>query len=294
MIEKLTKYAGLLPLAAIVIYIFGYIILSSYLQSFGINENIGLDFNILKLGILFSIITIPVILFTFSTFKIGNYDNTNLSDHLVNTLHDAQVYTMVFSFSLGNVLFMPSIERSTCLILVFFIIAVIINKLKFSSQIIKPLKVYFTVIPFFVLCFSMVWLFKSDQKINLYFLHLTLYISCSTFRIFNKEEITYQFSKIGIVITTMLFCATFFGKFILINIPTEYGGEKRMPNTYYFNKLDLDIIEKTDLKLYLKNTDSITINKIYETSDKYYFKTSKNKVLVIPKSYIDIEEIKIP
>ena len=173
-------------------------------------------------------------------------------------------------------------------------ILIVINKVKIRKNIQQQLKVYFTIIPFFVLCFSMVWLFKVDQKISLYFLQVSIYSSCSLFRIFNKEGVTYQLSKIGGIITTSLFSAAFFGQFLLVNIPVKYGGEKRISNTYYFNSESIELIKKTDLKYYLKNSDSIVINKVYETTEKYYFKTFKNKILVIPKSYINIEVIKIP
>ena len=112
MIEKLTKYTALIPLVAIVVYIVGFIVLSSYLQSFGINENIGLDFNILKLGILFLIITVPIVLFSFATFKVGNYDNISLSEDLINNLNDAQVYTLIYSFSLRSCLKMANRKGS--------------------------------------------------------------------------------------------------------------------------------------------------------------------------------------
>ncbi|MGI4804277.1 MAG: hypothetical protein ACRYFL_05860 [Janthinobacterium lividum] len=294
MLEKLTKYTALIPLVAIVVYVVGFIVLSSYLQSFGINENIGLDFNILKLGILFLIITIPIVLFSFSTFKVGNYDNINLSEELIINLHDAQIYTLVYSFSLGNILFGPSLDKATILLLSLLFILIVINKLKIRESIQQQLKVYFTAIPFFIFCFSMVWLFKLEQKISLYFLQISIYSSCSLFRIFNKEGVTYQLSKIGGIITTSLFSAAFFGQFLLIYIPVKFGGEKKISNTYYFNSESIELIKKTDLKYYLNSSESIVIDKVYETTEKYYFKTFKNKILVIPKSYINIEEIKIP
>ena len=56
MLDKLTKLASTIPLIAVAIYIIGYVSLISYLQSYGISENIGLDFKVLKLGILLTII----------------------------------------------------------------------------------------------------------------------------------------------------------------------------------------------------------------------------------------------
>lgn len=294
MLEKLTKYTTLIPLVAIIVYIVGFIVLSSYLQSFGINENIGLDFNILKLGIIFLIITVPIILFSFSTFKVGNYDNISLSEDFINNLYDAQIYTLIYSFSISNILFGPRLDKATILLLSLLLILIVFNKLKIRKEILQQLKLFLTIIPFFVLCFSMVWLYKVEQKISLYFLQVSIYSSCSLFRIFNKEGITFQLSKIGGIITTSLFSAAFFGQFLLIHIPVKFGGEKKTSNTYYFNSESIELIKKTDLKYYLKSSDSIVIDKVYETTEKYYFKTFKNKILVIPKSYINIEEIKIP
>ena len=295
MIEKITKYAGVLPLLTVAVYLLGYITLNSYLQSFGINENIGLDFKILKLGVLLAIIIVPIILLCYSTFKIGDYSNAepDVSVDVINTLHDSLGYTIFYSLALGNLLLKPSLELPTYLMLGFLLMAFIFNKIKINVKFIRLVKGTFLIIPFFTFCFLSTS-FPTSPKTFLYFLQMCIFLTCASLRIFNKEGITYQISKIGVMVTTVFYSSALFGAFIVGGISSQYGGEKQVPNTYYLNISEIDKVKCTALKPYIKNMNTITIEEVYDNTEPYYFKTDHSKIVAIPKSFITAEEINIP
>ncbi|WP_316753320.1 hypothetical protein [Pedobacter gandavensis] len=291
MTEQLTKYAGLIPLAAIFVYILGYISLSAYLQSYGIDENIGLDFNILKLGILLSIIIGPVIFLSFSTFKIGDYSNAvpEVSDGLINTLHDALGYTIFYSLNISGLLFKYTWDVPTICMAAFLVIGFILNKVPLKPTANKFLKGFFIMVPFFVFLI-MILEYPFSGKNGLYFLHIMVYTACATLRIFNKEGITYQISKIGIMITTILSSSNVFGEFLMDDIPAKYGGEKRLTKTYFINDTELEKIKQTALQPFIGKKNELTLQVIYDNGDSYYFKVPPKKVVSIPKSYIGAGE----
>jgi len=281
-------------LVAILIYVFGYISLTSYLQSFGINENIGLDLKIIKLGTLYSIIIAPVVFLSYSTFKIGDYSNSvpDVSKVLIDSLHDALGYTIIYSITLGGLLFNYSFDTPTVILLIVFVIAFCLNKIKINVHIMKLLKSYLLIVPIFALTFC---LFKSEAtgKYLLYVLQFGVFFSCCGLRIFNKEGITFQMSHIGFAITTLLIAITLFGRYLIIKVPIQYGGELRKLSTYYLDSVSVEKIKHTPLYSYIKKDNSIIVHTVYENADKLFFQANKNVVLSIPKSYITIEEIKI-
>jgi hypothetical protein len=295
MLEKLNKYAGLIPLAAIIIYILGYITLNSYLQSYGINENVALDFNILKLGIVIAVIIGPIILLCYSDFKLGDYTNTSpdISDSVINTLHDALGYTIFYSLALGNLLIKVGLDLPGFIMTGFLLIGFILNKVKIKPAYSKMLKGIFLIIPFFTLSIVVISQ-PNSTKGYIYLLQLGVFLSCALLRIFNKEGTTYQISKIGTIITSLFFSASLLGAFIIDKVPAEYGGEKIIAHTYYLNPDEIDKIKATALKEYIKKDNAITIQEVYSNTDMYFFKTPSKKVVIIPKSYIVAQEINMP
>jgi len=295
MLDKITKYATLLPIAAVVVYILGYITLNSYLTSYGIIENIGLDSKIITAGILLSIIIGPIVLLTYSDFNVGDYSNADpdVSASVINTLHDALGYTILYSIALGNLLIKPFFDIPTYIMLGLLLIGLILNKIKIKTVYTKILKGIFIILPFFTLCCVTV-ASPISAKASLYLLQIAIFTTCASLRIFNKEGITFQYSKIGIIVTTICYTSTLFGAFIINRIPAEYGGEKHAAHYYFINQVDTAKIKSTSLRGFIKNQNSFTIEEIYDNSDKYYFKISRNKVIAIPKSYVYAEEIDIP
>jgi hypothetical protein len=293
MLERITKYAGILPLMAIAVYVFGYISLNSYLTSFGINENIGLDFKILKVGILFAIIIGPIILLCFSDFKLGDYSNSDVSEQVINTLHDGLGYTILYAIAICNVLAKPIFDRLTIIMVIFLIVTTILNKVKLKRNYLKILKSIFIVVPFFTLAFITL-LSPISMKGMLYFIQIGIFFACAMFRIFNKEGFTYQFSKIGIIVTTICYTSTLFGVFVISKIPAEYGGEKKLMHTYYFNQSDTAIMNILPLKLLIKGNKFLKLEVVYDNSDKIFFKASQKNIVSVPKSFIISEEMDIP
>jgi len=295
MLDKLIKFAGLIPLTAIVIYIIGYVSLVSYLQSYGINENIGLDFKVLKLGVLLSIIVGPVIFLSFADFKFGDYTNAepDVSETVIDTLHDAMGYSIFYSIALGFLLFKDKMGIPAFVMAGFLAIGLILNKIKINQRYLKLLKGTFIIVPFFVFCFMSVrW--TITPEISLYFLQLSVFMACAGLRIFNKSGNVYQISKIGTVVIGIFYSATLFGAFIIGSIPDQYGGEKKSLVTYHIVSDDISKLKSTVLKPYLTPLNTITVEEIYQGTDLYYFKTSFKKIVALPKAYIESEEINIP
>ena len=274
--EKLLKYIGWLPLIVIIIYIFGYLSLSAYLESFGIDENINLDVNLIKIGILYSIIIGPIVLLCYSTFKVGDYSNTDpdLSNDVIHTLHDALGYSLLYSLSLGSILFKVAFDVPTDILLISFSIGFILNKITTNNQFIIIFKGIFLFIPFFALVIC-IFNLPITGKHFLYILQQIIFLTCCALRIFNKRGITFQISHVCIIITVLISTASSFGSLLLINIPSKYGGEIKNSNTYYVDSAAIKKFKKTGLKNYLRKDSSIVISTVYETSEKYYFITPK-------------------
>lgn len=290
MTEQFTKYAGLIPLAAILVYILGYISLSAYLQSYGIDENVGLDFHILKLGILLAIIIGPVIFLSFSTFKIDDYSRAipEVSEDLINTLHDALGYTILYSLNIAGLLFQYSWDFSTIFLIVCVMIGFILNKFPLKS-IVKYLKGVFIFIPFFFLILF-VPNYPLIGKNGLYFLQLMVYTLCAILRIYNKKGTTYQTSRIILIIVTCISSGATFGEFLLGDIPRKYGGEQTLTKTYFINETELEKVKQTALLPYISKKNTLTLQVVYDSGDSYYFKVPPKKVVSIPKSYIGAGE----
>jgi len=103
----------------------------------------------------------------------------------------------------------------------FFIWGFVLNKIKIKQRVLKILKMTFLLTPLFTFCFLSIH-YPVSEKLVFYFLQITVFPACAILRIFNKHGITYQISKIGLVITTIIVAATLFGSFIIGKIPAQY------------------------------------------------------------------------
>jgi len=295
MLDKLTKLASTIPLIAVAIYIIGYVSLISYLQSYGISENIGLDFKVLKLGILLTIIIGPVILLAFADFKFDDYSNAepDVSETLIHTLHDAYGYTILYTLALCFILIKRNFEHSTIVLLIIMFFALLLNKIKINSRYIKTLKGSYLMISFFIFCLLITWQTITPVA-TLCLLQLSVFMFCMVLRIFNKRGQVFQLSRIGSIVTVTFSTAALFGAFLVGNIPEQYGGERKTLITYHIVSSDVNKLKETALKYYLTNDNTLNVQEIYQGSELLYFKTSFNKIVALPKTYIESEEISIP
>jgi len=117
---------------------------------------------------------------------------------------------------------------------------------------------------------------------------------CMVLRIFNKRGQVFQLSRIGSIVTVTFSTAALFGAFLVGNIPEQYGGERKTLITYHIVSSDVNKLKETALKYYLTNDNTLNVQEIYQGSELLYFKTSFNKIVALPKTYIESEEISIP
>ncbi|PWG80662.1 hypothetical protein [Pararcticibacter amylolyticus] len=295
MYEKLAKYAGLLPLVAVFVYLFGYVMLNAYLNNFGITENVALDERILSLGILYLVIIAPIILVCFATFKFGDYRNVNQSTYpeLIDNLHDAFGYSLLYALSLGALLLKTAMDNSTIVVLGILAVAAIINKVPMKSTVRMYLKGAFMISSFFIYVTIGISGVVSP-KTWFYLVVFMAFLTCIGLRIFNKEGTTYQASRIAIVVTTLLALASTVGANLIGHIPAQYGGEKRDKIVYFLDMTAVDKLKRTQLKPYIEKDNSVTMQSVYQNSDRIYFLTPNQYVLSIPKSFVESEQVKVP
>jgi len=283
-----------LPAYTVLIYICGYVIMNAYLKQFEINEVSSIDIRHLKSGILFAIIVFPPILLCFRSFKFNDYSNSSGENFniLIHDLHNAYGYGIIYSLSLGNILFGLHWNEITIYLLCVLALSFILNKIDQSKRWLIYAKM--TILMFTLFGVLHFFVFKNiDASSKFYFLIFSSLFPIIFLRIFIKEDSTYQFSKYIGLIVTLLFSLNFFGAYLIKDVPSQYGGELKKRSKYYFAYDSIEKLKKTDLKMRLMCFDNENLELVYETSERFYFKISKDKIINIPKSFIDFEQISL-
>jgi len=295
MIENLNKYAGIIPIVAIIVYLLGYVSLGSYLNSYGVDESLGLDFAVLRHGMLLSVAIGPVVALCYADFQAGNYDNVDpsTSPTLIHNLHDALGYTVLYSLSIGFVFFGRVFDMATAVMLIILAIGALLNKLPMNEDLRKGLKGLFLISPLFIFT-AFTFLLPIGGKVSFYSLQLLIFFGCSCLRIYNKDHNTYQASKVGAALISIVAGAALFGGFVINDIQVRYGGELRPQTVYYLNSEKSKTIAVEEICREMKSDGSLSLRKIYEGGNKYYFLTSKKKVFALPMDYFEASQSLIP
>jgi len=295
MIDNLTKYAGIIPIVAIVVYLLGYISLETYLYSYGIDENIGLDFSVLRHGMLLSVIIGPIVALCFADFKSGNYDNVDpgKSETLIHNLHDAMGYTILYTIPLGFVFYGRDMDSSTWIMISVLFVSLLLNKIRVKPDVAKALKGMFLLCPMVLFCILTIT-FPITGKVALYTLQMLIFFGCSCLRIYNKDHQTYQSSKIGSVVLAVVSGAALFGSYLVTDIPARYGGELRTQTRYYLNADKFKEIQNDEICKTVGSDRSISLRKVYQTTDNFYFLIEKKFVFSLPADYFEVTQSTIP
>jgi hypothetical protein len=67
--ESLKDFSILLPIVTLIIYIFGYLIISGYLSNYNVVNDDILNLNFLKAGLLFVILLIPILITVYLNYN---------------------------------------------------------------------------------------------------------------------------------------------------------------------------------------------------------------------------------
>jgi len=289
--NRLTEVFGLIPVYTAMVYIAGYVAMTAYLQKYGINEITALDVGLLKVGFLYAIIVGPAVLLAFATFKYNDFANTANMDQMITDLHDASGYTILYAFAITGMIFRPGMTDVSYSMLGVLLVSLIMNK-AFNQQVkwVINVKQLLLLVPFFGASGILIYHKQSDQIILLWLI-VGASSGCIFFRIFNKPGTVYQISKYAGLIITFLLSVSFFGTDILEKVPAQFGGEQKAQNSYQFTPEAVEKLKVTDLKYRLMCSNKQKLRLLYQTDDQIYVLTSERKVIKMPGSFVDFEEI---
>ncbi len=220
--KQITDYISWAPLIALLVYITGFICLTSYLQIYNINEIPKFDLKLFKIGIVYLMLTLPIFGWTIPALIVRNRSSSG-NNHAIQQLHFSQFYTLIF---ITSILFLFQwrfdLFRSSILILAIFSLLMSlydkINVFKFNVQ---P---YLLLLPI-----AFVFLLKIFNPSPFNYYDLTIH--CLTTFLLISSWLTFRNTTLKgpgfytLFVCAMLYMMVNFGQRVLNGIPRTYGGE---------------------------------------------------------------------
>jgi hypothetical protein len=230
MIKKYLEYVSILPIAVLIVYVVGYLTLSSYLQSISISDAIEFDTKLIKVGILSLFVTLPVILFTFLFNPTAKYDEPNPTLEIVANLFDAYCFIMLFSYCVYNAAYKGGDNSVRVFGMVYLICLLILSQI--YNKVALAIKYATVLIILILLIFIATFMTKLPQEYYYFLNQHMLFFGCCIFHIFNKKGFGFQLSRTLVFVLAYCGCVSIFGTFCLVNIKPQFGGENSSSAKY--------------------------------------------------------------
>lgn len=281
-IKRLLTY---LPLAIPVIYIIGYIVTSSYLSRFGLNDNSFLNFGYLRSGVLFTFVLIILIWGVYIAF-----DKKSMTDNLEKSWRShllAFQNTLIITFLLSSPIFFELIDSNNKIIN-FIIELIFILFVLFNLIYTKKLDEYGNLKLSYLLpgIFSLVLLIVISGVTNpkIYILSfICVFISIITgITIGDFGDKNYKQQLLSNFIC-LFFTSYMFGYYIYKDVPSRFGGGK----PYEIVISDLKTTNLIDSKVILLDTVSV----VYENDVRILVVDKHKNILFINKNEIPVYKI---
>jgi hypothetical protein len=277
--EKASKYV---PAITIIAYVFGFVIVNSYLSNYNIFDDNLFSINYIKAGLLFSLILLPLFIIIFKNYS-NPTDNFNISKWELAGL-SVNIFSYVCWISVFFVLFgKPSPHISSIIVSVFsgemlvFLLTTgvpgksfsqgkkIIYNLIFPVILIIILSIYYAHFRYFYAIF----IFTAIQ--------FTLFLGQ-----YGDKKITIKDLAISLVL--LIFASAFFGKYVYGNLTRTFGGNAPFSAILVLNNNENQLI--VNKMLHPSSTQKqINVDILYSTPDKYILKYDST-VAAIDKSLI--------
>jgi hypothetical protein len=220
--KQITEYISWAPLIALLIYVTGFICLTSYLQIYNINEIPKFDLKLFKTGIVYLLLTLPIFGWTIPLMITAKRGATT-SGNVIQKLYLSQFYTLIFTTSIIFLFrWTFDIFRVSLLILALFSLLMSwYEKIVFLGIDIHK---YLLLVPI-----ATVLLFKFFDPSDFNYYELTIhclitFILITSWLMFRETN----FRGPGfytLFVCAMLYMMVNFGQKVLSGIPRTYGGE---------------------------------------------------------------------
>ena len=270
--QSLKDFSIFLPIITLIIYIFGYLIISGYLSNYNVVNDDILNLNLLKAGLLFVILLIPILIIVYLNYKEPTDNLIKAFKYLPTLLINIFTYILWISLFIIDFNKLKGWERPAFFIgfildNLFYLLATSYacrDKSRFFKFIIQ------IIIPVIIILYLGI---KYSYLGYLYGIIIaTSIVFILVLGLIGDKK--YNWGHFSILFIWVCFTSYIFGLKVYKNIPNYFGGG------FPYKTL---IISKPNENVYLKNigfdfNDSTFIDSVdilYVSSDKYLI--SKNE-----------------
>ncbi|WEK35523.1 MAG: hypothetical protein P0Y53_23785 [Candidatus Pseudobacter hemicellulosilyticus] len=277
---NLQTITATIPIIGILVYLIGFISLSSYLNSVGINLVPSLDARVLQIGILSFVIQVPPSLFLYFSLKPNILSNKSVQTNFTDSLFNAYGFTLLYSYLLTRYL---TDYKGTLWFWLSFAIVFIISK--YNNKYAYVAKTVLVCGTCFFLLFLLFFV-KVNILYQVILIHQCILFSYLIYIAYAKNNISHQIFSAITLFLAWIISSAFIGSTVVPEIKSQYGGLKILQSKYYFNFPSGKFASPLPLQKYLTEDNSAILNLLYENTENYYFLVQKDTVITVPKSYV--------
>lgn len=275
------KMFSFLPVIVPVIYILGYLVTSSYLSRYGINDNSVLNFAYLRSGALFFLIILILLWINYLSIYDGTMTN-NLSKAWPRII-SVYAYSLIFSIIITGIFFdFVQFTKTQLIIIVAIIIIIGLFNLnhykldKFFTEI-KALTVKVILMFFFITSILVIgsW---SNWKIAAFTLMCVVLSQVIALTVGDFGDKNYKSMVLANLIALIL-SATFFGYYIYGDVPAKFGGGA----SYQI------VVQDANNTVNFRLQDTVSV--VYENNDRLLIVDEKENIMFVDKDAIPIYKV---